>query len=292
MELFLQQIFSGIANGMIYGILGLSLVMVYNATHQINFGQGEMATFCTSIAWFLLEKGLPYWPVFFFTLAISFCIGVLCERVFYKKVEQSAPLVQIMVFIGIFLLFNGLSGLFFGYEIKAFPSPFTEIHFLKNIYITPHQFGTIIVNGILLTMMFLFFKYTKLGLAIRAAAEDPVVSSLMGIQSSWMLAIGWGLASLIGAVAGMFVAPSLFLDPNMMLSVLTYSFAAAILGGISSPAGTVAGGVMIGVVENLLGTYIPFIGSELKLSAILILIAFVLVLKPSGLFEKQLKEKV
>jgi branched-chain amino acid transport system permease protein len=197
-----------------------------------------------------------------------------------------------MIFIGLFLLFNGLSGLFFGYEIKSFPSPFTNINLLKNSFIGAHQLGVILVMTLLLISIFSFFKFTRLGLAMRASAEDPEISTLMGIRSGWMLALGWGFAALIGAVAGMLVAPVLFLDPNMMLSVLTYSFAATVLGGISSPLGTVIGGLIIGILENLMGNYIPFIGNELKLSAVLVLISLVLLIKPSGLFEKQIEERV
>jgi branched-chain amino acid transport system permease protein len=292
MEHFFQQIFSGIANGMIYGALGLALVMIHKATNQINFAQGEMATFSTYMAWVFLDYGFPFWVAFAMTLIFSFFMGLIVERLFYKKVEHASDLIKVVMFIGLFLLFNGLSGFIFGPDIKFFPSPFNDVQMLKNSYVSPHQLGIIFVIIIVLALLFLFFRFTRLGLAMRASAEDPTMSALIGIPSSWMLALGWGMAALVGAIAGILVAPVLFLDPNMMLSVLTYSFAATVLGGISNPLGTVAGGLIIGVTENLLGNYIPFIGNELKLSAVLFLIAILLLIKPSGLFEKHLQDRV
>jgi branched-chain amino acid transport system permease protein len=154
------------------------------------------------------------------------------------------------------------------------------------IYFRAHDFGAIGVTLLVLLLLWVFFRFTPLGLAMRAAAEHPVSARLVGIRVGWMLALGWGLAALIGAVGGMMVAPVLFLDPSMMSGVLLYAFASALFGGISSPGGAVFGGFFVGVAEALAGTYIPFIGNELKLTVALLIIVGVLLVRPSGLFGK------
>ena len=149
-------------------------------------------------------------------------------------------------------------------------------------YVSSHELGAIGVTLVVLLLLFVFFRFTPLGLAMRAAAQNPVSSRLVGIRVGWMLALGWGLAAAIGAVAGMMVAPIVFLDPNMMAGILLYAFAGALLGGIDSPGGAVLGGFIVGVLENLVGAYV--IGTELKLTVALVMIVGVLVVRPSGLF--------
>ncbi len=145
---------------------------------------------------------------------------------------------------------------------------------------------------LLLMLLWLFFRYTPLGLAMRAAAENPVSARLVGIRVGWMLALGWGLAAAVGAVAGMMVAPVLFLDPNMMGGVLLYAFASALFGGISSPGGAVFGGFFVGVTEAMAATYVPFIGNDLKLTVALAIIVGVLLVRPTGLFGKPAVSRV
>jgi branched-chain amino acid transport system permease protein len=147
-----------------------------------------------------------------------------------------------------------------------------------------HEVGMIAVTLIMLLLLYVFFRFTRVGLAMRAAAQNPESARLVGVRVGWMLALGWGMAAAIGAVAGMLIAPIVFLDPNMMLGTLIYGFAGAILGGLTSPAGAVVGGFLIGILENLVGTYVPFIGSELKLTVALAVIIVVLLVKPGGLF--------
>jgi branched-chain amino acid transport system permease protein len=157
-------------------------------------------------------------------------------------------------------------------------------------YISGHQLGSLGVTLGVLLVVFLFFKYTPIGLAMRAAAQNPDSASLVGIPVSWMLALGWGLASAIGAVAGIMMAPVVFLDPNMMGGILLYGFAAALLGGIDNPWGAVIGGFIVGVLENILGAYV--IGTELKLSVALVLIVGTLTLMPNGLFGRKVVTRV
>ena len=290
MEGLLHQIFSGLANGIIYGSVALALVMIYQATHHINFAQGEMATFSTFIAWWLIQNGWPYWGAFFFTLIVSFVGGLLVQRIILRPIEKAPVMTNVIVFIGLLLIFNALSGWIFDHTIKAFDSPFPKESALTTKYFSAHQIGSAGVLVVVLLALFAFFRYTSVGLAMRAAAQNPDSARLVGVRVSWMLGLGWGLAAAIGAVAGMMVAPVVFLDPNMMAGILLYGFAAALLGGIDSPLGAVIGGFIVGVLENLLGAYV--IGTELKLTVALVLIVVTLTLKPAGLFGKKVVVRV
>jgi branched-chain amino acid transport system permease protein len=280
MEAVLLQVLAGLSNGGIYASLALALVMIYQATHLVNFAQGEMAMFATYIAWSLVNAGLGYWPAFFLTVAIAFVLGVLIERLVIRPVEHAPVLAVVVVFIGLLVILNSVAGWIFSYTIKSFPSPFPGALGIR--YMSPHQVGALLVTLIVLALLYLFFRFTPLGLAMRAAAQNPVSSRLVGIRVGWMLALGWGLAAAVGAVAGMMVAPIVYLDPNMMAGILLYAFAAALLGGIDSPGGAVVGGLVVGVLENLLGAFV--IGNELKLVVALVLIVGVLLVRPSGFF--------
>jgi branched-chain amino acid transport system permease protein len=292
-ETFLQQIVSGLATGGIYGSLALALVMIYQATDVVNFAQGEMAMFSTYVAWTMINAGVPYWLAFVATLALSFAAGLAIERIVIRPVEQAPVLAIVIVCVGLLVILNSLAGWIYSYIQKPFPSPFPDrpIH-VGGVVFGAHDVGAISVTLVVLVLLYLFFRYTSLGLAMRAAAQNPASSRLVGIRVGWMLGLGWGLAALVGAVAGMMVAPIVFLDPNMMSGILIYGFASATLGGFTSPGGAVLGGFLVGVTENLVGTYVKAIGSELKLTVALALILVVLVFKPSGLFGRPLVRRV
>jgi branched-chain amino acid transport system permease protein len=283
MDLFIHQVLSGLATGGIYASVALALVMIYQATHLVNFAQGEMAMFATYLAWTLMQAGVPYWGAFFITVAAAFVGGVLLERIVIQPVENAPILSVVIVFIGLLVIFNSVAGWIYSYTIKPFPSPFPAQPLFGNSYVSSHELGTTAVTLTVLLLVFGFFRYTPLGLAMRAAAQNPVSSRLVGVRVGWMLALGWGLASAIGAVAGIMVAPVVFLEPNMMGGILLYAFAGALLGGIDSPAGAVLGGFIVGVLENVVGMYL---GSEVKLTVALVIIVAVLVMRPSGLFGK------
>ncbi|HSF02004.1 MAG TPA: branched-chain amino acid ABC transporter permease [Solirubrobacterales bacterium] len=293
MEVFVQQVVSGLATGGIYGSLALALVMIYQATDVVNFAQGEMAMFSTYLAWTMLNAGLPYWVAFFATLAIAFAGGLLIQRVIIRPVESAPVLTIVIVCIGLLVILNSLAGWIYSYIQKPFPSPFpsTPIH-IGGVVFGTHDLGALAVTLLVLAFLYTFFRFTTLGLAMRAAAQNPTSSRLVGIRVGWMLALGWGFAALVGAVAGMMVAPVVFLDPNMMAGILIYAFASATLGGFTSPGGAVLGGLIVGVIENLVGTYVRFIGTELKLTVALALILVVLVVRPSGLFGRAAVHRV
>ena len=290
MEAFLHQLFSGLASGGIYASLALALVMIYQSTNHINFAQGEMAMFSTYLAWSMINSGVPYWWAFVLTVFISFVTGIIIERVIIRPVEHAPVLSIITVFVALLVIFNSVAGWIFTYTIKTFPSPFPQQPLFGNRYISSHELGSIGITLLVLVALFLFFRFTPLGLAMRAVAQNPLSSRLVGIRVGWMLALGWGLAAAVGAVAGMLVAPIVYLEPNMMSGVLLYAFAAALVGGIDNPFGAVIGGFMVGVLENLIGAYV--IGTELKLTVALVLIVGVLLFKPSGMFGKVFVSRV
>jgi branched-chain amino acid transport system permease protein len=284
MDAVLHQVLAGLATGGIYASLALALVMIYKATHLVNFAQGEMAMFSTYLAWTMLDAGIGYWPTFFLTVLLAFVLGVVIERVVIRPVEHAPVFAIVVVFIALLLILNSVAGWIYSYTLKSFPSPFPQKPPFGLRYLSAHELGAIGVTLVVLAALYAFFRFTPLGLAMRAVAQNPESSRLVGIRVGWMLALGWGLASAVGAVAGMMVAPIVYLDPNMMSGILLYAFAAAVLGGIDNPGGAVVGGFVVGVLENVLGAFV--IGNELKLSVALVLIIGVLIVWPSGLFGK------
>jgi branched-chain amino acid transport system permease protein len=292
MELFLHQLLAGIATGGIYACMALAVVMIYQSIDHFNFAQGEMAMFSTFIAWQLMQWGLPYWLAFVLTVALSFLGGATIEIVLFKPIRRAPVLSHIVVFIALFSIFNSLAGFIWDYTIKTFPSPFPEAPLFGNRLISAHDLGMIGVTLLLLILLYLHFRHTKLGLAMRAAAANPESARLVGIRVGFMVALGWGMAAAIGAVAGMMIAPVVFLEPNMMLGILLYGLAGAVLGGLTSPAGAVVGGFAVGILENLAGTFVPVAGRELKLTLALVVIVAVLVLKPAGLFGRRAVSRV
>jgi branched-chain amino acid transport system permease protein len=292
MELFVQQVLAGLATGGIYACMALAIVMIYQAIDHINFAQGEMAMFSTFIAWQLLQWGVPYWAAFILTVALSFVAGIAIERAVFRPIRNAPVLSHVVVFIALFAILNSLAGFIWDFGIKPFPTPFGTAPLLGSGLISAHQAGMIGVTILVLILLYGFFRYTSTGLAMRAAASNPESARLVGIRVGWMVALGWGMAAAIGAVGGMLIAPVVFLDPNMMLGILLYGFAGAVLGGLTSPGGAVIGGLTVGVLENLVGTYLPRVGSELKLPIALFIIVTVLVVRPGGLFGRVSVQRV
>jgi branched-chain amino acid transport system permease protein len=282
---FAQQLAAGVREGAIYAGLALAVVIVYRSARVINFAQGEMATFTTFICWSLMNHGLSFWAAFPLVLAIAFAGGVAVERIVIRPVENAPVLTIVIVTLGLALLLNGLMSVIWGGGNRPFRGPFsTRTIDVAGVPISIEDIGIVSVSVVLVLVLGLFFRYTKLGLGLRAAALNPDSSRLVGVRVGWMLALGWGIAAMLGAVAGMMIAPVVFLDPNMMQTILLYAFAAAVLGGLDSPVGAVVGGIVLGVTITLLGRYVGFIGSTLKLPAALLLILVLLLVRPGGLF--------
>jgi branched-chain amino acid transport system permease protein len=290
---FWQQVVSGLASGGIYASLALALVIVYRSSGVINFAQGEMATFATFLAWTFLHHGLSYWPAFALTLAVAFAGGVVLERVVIRPVEGRPVLTVVILTIGLLILVNGATQWIWGGAVRKFPSPFSTrpVH-VGSAAFSIQDLGIVGVSLASVALLTLFFRFTKLGLGLRAAAVNPEESRLVGVRVGWMLALGWGLAAALGAVSGMMVAPVVFLDPNMMQGVLLYAFAAAVLGGLASPVGAVVGGLSLGVILNLLGTYVSTFGGQMRLVGGLGVILVVLLIRPTGLFGRTAVRRV
>ena len=288
---FMQQVVSGLAAGGVYALLALALVIIHRSTGVINFAQGEMALLSTYIAYSLIANhGWSYWPAFVATLALSFAGGIATHRVVIRPVEGGSVLRIVIVTIGLLIAINGVVLWVWGGEPRALQSPFgNDVYDIRGVVITENDIGTIVVAFGIVLLLWALFRFTKVGLAIRAAAVNPHEARLVGVRVTWMLALGWGLAATLGAVAGMLTAPTVGLDPNMMQAVLIYAFAAAVLGGIDSPVGAVVGGLLLGVLLNLLSYLAQYdlfdwFTEELRLPMALLLILVVLLVKPSGLF--------
>jgi branched-chain amino acid transport system permease protein len=301
MEQFLEQLASGLANGAIYACVALALVMIYVSTDHLNFAQGEMAMFSTYISWQLMQWGLHFWMAFVGAVVISFVMGVVIERVILRPLHNAPILSVVVVFIGLLAICNSMAGAIWSYLIKEYPSPFPKDAVGLAGVIGAHQLGVMLVTLIVLGLLFAFFRFTPLGLAMRAAAQNPQMARLVGVRVDWMLALGWGLAAAVGAVAGIMVAHIVYLAPNMMGGILLYAFAAALVGGIGNPGGAVAGGFIVGVLENMVAytgnqieklTGVYIIGNGEKRTVALIVVIFVLTLKPAGLFGRVVVKRV
>ncbi|HEY2354010.1 MAG TPA: branched-chain amino acid ABC transporter permease [Gaiellaceae bacterium] len=280
----------GVATGMAYGALALALVLIYQATHVINFAQGELAMFTTFVAWQLIQWGLPYWGAFFVTLAIAFLLGMGLQVAVIRPVQHRSVIATVIVTVGLFILIDGVVDWVWGGEFKSLPQPFGNGSWnvggveIQHLYVG--MTGVVLAS---LAFVWALFRFTKLGLAMRAAALRPAAASLAGVRVDAMLAIGWGLAALLGAVAGLMAEPTtgIFLLPTFMQQVLVYAFAAAALGGLESPIGAIVGGVAIGVLQALMIGYTPQISSQLQLPFAFALILAILVVKPNGLFGRR-----
>lgn len=289
MEALVNQIVAGLTTGCAYALIGLALVIVYRTTSHVNFAQGEMATLSTYVAWSLLQAGVPYWLAFALTVATAFLFAASLERWVIGRLGGSSPMTTVAAFIGLFMIIHSLTGYLWGHDVREFPSPFPS-GALAGGLVSGHQLGVAAVTTVLLALLWAFFRFTSIGLTIRAAAQNPGSARLSGISTQAMAAFGWGLAAAMGAVAGMMVAPQLYLDPHMMSGVLIYGFAAALMGGIQSVPGAVIGGLILGVLENLLGAYV--VGTQLKLTVAMVLIVGMLVWRPDGLLGRPSAKRV
>ena len=291
-DIFAQQTVAGLAQGAIFGSLALALVLIYRATEVINFAQGEMAMATTYIAYQLTLWGLSYWLAFFATLPIAFVLGMLVQVLFVRAVQRSIIAV-VIVTIGLFILIDGVVTWIWGADLKFMAAPFgNTVYHAGGVAFSRQDIGVLGVSLLSVLALWLLFRFTKLGLAMRAAALRPAAAALVGVRVNRMLAIGWGLAAVLGAVAGLMTEPTQFLQPTMMQAILLYAFAAAVLGGLESPVGAVVGGLALGVFLNLLGQYVGFATPELRLPIAFLVLLGVLLVKPTGLFGRRQVRRV
>jgi branched-chain amino acid transport system permease protein len=291
-DIFAQQTVAGLAQGAVFGSLALALVLIYRATEVINFAQGELATATTYIAYQLTLWGLSYWLSFFLTLLIAFALGAVVQIVFIRPIQHSVIAV-VIVTVGMFILIDGLVTWKWGADLKFMKAPFgNTVYHGGGVAFSRQDIGVLLVSILSVILLWVLFQFTKLGLAMRAAALRPAAAALVGVRVNWMLAIGWGLAAVLGAVAGLMTEPTQFLQPTMMQAILLYAFAAAVLGGLESPAGSVIGGLALGVFLNLIGQYVGFATSELRLPIAFAVLLAVLLVKPNGLFGRRQVRRV
>jgi branched-chain amino acid transport system permease protein len=292
-DIFAQQTVAGLAQGAIFASLALALVLIYRATEVINFAQGEMAMATTYFAYQLTLWHVSYWLAFFLTLVIAFVFGVVVYGVFIRPVQHRSVIALVIVTVGLFILIDGLVTWKWGADLKFMTAPFgNSVYHSGGVSFSRQDIGVLLVSILSVILLWALFQFTKLGLAMRAAALRPAAAALVGVRVDWMLAIGWGLAAVLGAVAGLMTEPSQFLQPTMMQAILLYAFAAAVLGGLESPAGSVVGGLALGVFLNLIGQYVGFATSELRLPIAFAVLLVVLLLKPNGLFGRRQVRRV
>lgn len=286
MSEFLQFFFLGLGRGAIYATLAIALVIIYRATGLLNFAQGQMAMFSTYIVWAFWDAGVPLWPAVLIGMAVSFVLGALVERLLIRPVGETGdnPLPVVIVTIGLFLALGALAPWIWGLEAKPFPLLFGSGSVtVLDASIDYQTLGLLVMLGVEVLLLWLLFQKTKIGLAMRAVASNAESSALVGVSVGLMLMVGWGLSAAFGTLAGVAVA-NIGLDPNLMLGPLIYAFAAATLGGFDSPLGAVVGGLIVGVVTELLAHYVEPIGNDLKLLPAFLLILIVLLVRPQGLF--------
>jgi branched-chain amino acid transport system permease protein len=292
-SLLLQQILDGLAAGAIYAALALALVLIYGATRIVNFGQGEMATFCTYLAWQLAQWGVPLPLALALGGVAAFALGVGVFQAVVRPVSRASVETVVVVTLGLFLFFQALCLWLWGSDQQVFPPVFPSGGWtLAGVRLTAGTLGVLVVLLALALALAALLRFTRTGLALRAAAVDREKSLVVGIRVDAMLMLGWGLASLAGFVAAVLVAPRLFLSPTMMAPVLVYALAAATLGGWGSAVGAIVGGLAIGVAESVGATYLRFIGAELRLAIPLAAMLAVLLLRPQGLFGRRLAVRV
>ena len=292
-DIFAQQTVAGLAQGAVFASLALALVLIYRATEVINFAQGEMAMLTTYIGYQLTLWGVTYWIAFPLTLVIAFLLGIFIYGVCIRPVQHRSVIALVIITVGLFILIDGLVTWKWGADLKFMQAPFgNSVYNAGGVAFSRQDIGVLAVTVLSVVLLWVLFQFTKIGLAMRAAALRPAAAALVGVRVDWMLALGWGLAAVLGAVAGLMTEPTQFLQPTMMQAVLIYAFAAAVLGGLESPAGSVVGGLALGVFLNLVGQYVGFATSELRLPIAFVVLLVVLLLKPNGLFGRKQVRRV
>jgi branched-chain amino acid transport system permease protein len=296
LELFVASLLSGINNGVIYGFLALALVCTYRGSRTLNLAQGEMAMFCAFLAYQFVKFGLPVLAAIALTVLVGACGGALIERTLIRPLGHDSEYSALLVTIGLFLAINATAGVIWGGDPLSFPSvvpsgPHSHISILGARW----QYQQLLIVGVLLavvTGLYALFRYTWLGLAMRVASSNPDSARLLGIRVHRMSALGWALAAGIGALLAPLIAPGTTVTTGMFFNYMIYAAAAATLGGFDSPVGAVLGGLIIGVVENMVAGYVSFIGDSLKLAVALVILLGVLMVRPTGLLGTRRVERV
>ncbi|MEH7112492.1 branched-chain amino acid ABC transporter permease [Neobacillus niacini] len=279
----MQIIVSGLISGCIYGLAALGLVLIFKTTEVANFAHGEMAMITTFVSYvFLTSYGFPYFVSLVLSLIFATIFGIVVYLVFMKRVQSAPHLNQIVLTLGLFMVFNGLAGITWGNQPFSFPEAFQgDSYKIGNVFITMNEIFIVILTLVLMLVFFVIFRFSKIGLGMQAASQDTMASELMGIKVSGVFMAAWAIGAALGGIAGMMTAPVTFLSPNMMSEILVLSFAGAVLGGFVNLPGAVFGGLLVGVFENLISYYIA---PELRIVFVFLLILIILYVRPQGIF--------
>ena len=283
---FLQFTLNGIVFGMIYAAVALSLVLIWRGTRLLNFGQGAMAMITTYVAIEVIYRTGSYWTGFVIALAAGLVLGVVCQVTVIRPTMNKPPFNAVIVTIGLLTLLEGLAGIFFGGQFRSFPTAFSGTGLrVGGTPLGVSRFDIFVAAAVLVATLALAvaFRYTSAGLRMRAAAFNATIARLSGIRVARVLTVGWALAGLLGALAGVLVSPSTFLYPNSMDTIFVYGFTAAVIGGLDSPVGAVTGGLLLGIALSYAGGYLPSGASLVPVVALGILVV-VLMVRPDGLF--------
>jgi branched-chain amino acid transport system permease protein len=304
LTLFLQNLTNALANGAVYALMALTVVMIYKTTGHLNFAQGEMAMFSTFVVYVLvIEQGFNVWAAIVIVVLGSMVVGAGIERILIQPLERRSVLAPVILTLGLFFMLNGGAATIWGTQPHSpIPAPFPgklddKVDIITNrvphFFVTYKAIGVWITLVALVVLLNLLLKRTKLGLAYRAVAANAESSLIVGIPVKRMLMLGWALAAGIGAIAGAVIAQYRnVLDFNFMAAVLLFGFAAACVGGFDSIMGAVVGGLLVGVVETFTPALFTFVGSELSLVMVLLVILIVLYFRPQGLFGSKRVERV
>lgn len=288
-----QLLINALVAGSIYALMALAMSIIYKASEIPNFGQGEMAMFSTYITFVLLNSlGWSFLPALAGTLIFAFLLGVIFEFVFIRRAKEPTLLGFIIITLGFQMVLYGLAGWKWGSDQRTFSLPFSESEVVlrtDSLVLTEHNLASILIAILVMVGLYLLLQHTKLGLAMKASQQNVKAARFNGIPTNRILGISFGISSVVGAIAGILVAPISTLDPTMMWDPLLKGFAAAVLGGMKSLPGVVVGGLLLGLIENLFGFYISVEFKSVVAFTIIILVLFV---KPSGLFEKHYVRKV
>jgi len=284
---FLQFTLSGVSFGMIYAAVALSLVLIWRGTRLLNYAQGGMAMITTYIAIEVIYHTGSYWAGFVVALVAGILLGAVCQLTIIRPTMNKPPLNGVIVTIGLLVLLEGLAGIFFGGQFRSFPTAFSVTGLrIGGTPLGVSRFDIFVIAAVLVTTLVLAtaFRYTSAGLRMRAAAFNATIARLSGIRVARVLTVGWALAGLLGALAGVLVSPSTFLYPNSMDTIFVFGFTAAVIGGLDSPAGAVVGGLLLGVALSYAGGYLGSQGSDLTALVALGILVVVLMFRPNGIF--------
>ena len=290
--MFFQLIVSGISFGSLYALIALAMVIIYKTSEVPNFGQGEMAMISTFVAHSLLvTHGCSFVVSSLGALIFAALLGMFLEFVFLRRAKDPNILSLILITLGFEMVLYGLASWKWGADQKNFPFPVSDFDVINlgPAVVSYLNIATLAITLILMFILFLFFKYTKIGIAMKATQQNAMAARINGIRTNRILSLTWALSSVIGAVAGILLAPIATLDPNLMLDPLLKGFSAAVLGGMTTLVGAVFGGYILGIIENLFGGYISL---EFKSVVAFLVIVLVLCFKPSGLFARHYVRKV